>query len=152
MEKRIMKMKKAMITICGLTLSMAAQANQIPIPLDQLGDYKTAVKVATSSSNLECTRNRIIGGYALDRIESATSGSVDTDGGQPLLIFETAGAIKKSNAIVTTSSDFSKIIEIEVKEYVLTTVNKGDLRNPRIVQEFILSGGFQCKQALPKND
>lgn len=146
-----MKIRSVCHTFAALLMSCSALANYQNIPQDQLSEYKTATILAGLNSSLtNCSQSGILKEESLDQyIKNADSGKIDSDGNQPILVFEKNsldnGVQSKVISTVRSSSDYKKIISIKVEELSLSDVNIGDLRHPHIVKSYVVKSSAECK-------
>lgn len=139
-------------TLIAALLSSTAFAEYKTIPQSQLETYKKAVVIAGQRSSLNnCHESgaqglaeRDLGTY----IKNADSGKIDLDGNQPILIFECGSVSGRANtkaiATIITSRDYKSVTSIKVEELQLSDVNTGDLLNPHIVKDYVVTSLGEC--------
>ena len=83
--------------------------------------------------------------FAASAITGATEAVIRQDNGQPLLIFSNVyEADHMKRAILTTSADFKSVIGIRIQYLAMGDVNSGDLRDPRVTQDYLVSQDVDC--------
>lgn len=119
-------------------LSVNAFAKPAAIPAERLETYKNAVVSALGMvvpNEMDCGDGKSAylsdtHTYALDdateHVRQATAGTIDDEGGQPLLTFTHLG----TTVSITTSSSYKAIAGFEVSYLEKHLVSFGDLRNP----------------------
>lgn len=144
-----MKMTSIASALVGVLLTSSASAEYNNIPASQLDDYKTAISIALNRTNFRnCAISGPLAGTAEEFIKAADSAKIQNDGKQPILIFEISAA-KYSNAgkaatTIVSSSDYKSIISLRTDEYVLSEVNIGDLKRPRIEMAYVIKATGEC--------
>lgn len=72
-----------------------------------------------------------------------------TSGVQPLLTFDSgkvyADGFQRALVSVTTSSDYQKVIQVEVQAFNSVRVNAGNLKNPKMVDGWSVIEKFSCR-------
>ena len=142
-------MKKLILTLLTLaTLSTGrAQAAPSPISQDQLASYLKAVILVINSESFDCKSGTgEVTGTVADIISVAKSGTIDTDGDQPLLTFTTVTGYERILVTVTSTSDLKAIQSLKVERYAKVEVNNGDLKSPVINWVDQLIGKAQCNK------
>lgn len=139
-------------TLIAALLSSTAFAEYKTIPQSQLETYKKAVVIAGQRSSLNnCHESGAQGLAERDLaayVQNADSGKIDLDGNQPILIFECSSVSGRANtkaiATIITSKDYKSVTSIKVEELQLSDVNTGDLLNPHIVKDYVVTSSGEC--------
>lgn len=131
---------KNQIAILALIAVVASNAFAMPIPKEKLASYQEAVKLALDEKPLECSMAPGFGwanGTLGDTIKNTTSGVLDSNGAQPLLIFSYNDGSTKFDYQVTTSSDYKLVLSVTFRQETSTKgkINIGDLDNPKIIDQ-----------------
>jgi hypothetical protein len=147
-----MKLLK-IIGLAGLIFSDFALATERPLNANELELYKTAVWEAFNQQNFICHH---VKGFEMQyktqftyAMQAANSGTIDTEGTQPLLVLtffgETAsGKPIKRSAQISTSSDYRTISSIRVQNYETQTVNLEGLRHPKYQDQLVIVHDSTC--------
>lgn len=134
--------KLLIILTLALSISLTSQARTIRAP--EIYAYKEAVL-----STLNPIKPTLCYGnfYELSSLIEKSQSLEISEGTQPLLVFildaKEADAYKDHDLykiIVTTSSDFTKILSVELQRYVKGKVNYGTLKDPIMRDGLILVG------------
>lgn len=147
-----MKIEFFSSTLVAAFLSSTAFAEYKSIPQNQLETYKTAVVLAGQKSSLNNCHESGTNGLAerslAAYVQKANSGKIDLDGNQPILIFECNSVNGRANtkalATIITSRDYKSVTSIKVEELRLSDVNIGDLLNPHIVKDYVVTSSGEC--------
>lgn len=104
-----------------------------------LEEYIKAVRLALWNVRLDCQDIVVdsrADGIGAD-LNDASLLHISESGAQPLLVFKIDGSKTryKGSVSITTSADYKTILQVYRDHYKFTTVNKGDLRNPRFENE-----------------
>ncbi len=132
-------------TLVGILISSSAYAGYTDIPQDQLGAYKKAFLIAGENSSLPNCSGYVSNRFLDTYITNATSGKVNQNGDQPILIFEKADKDNsKYIATVMSSRDYKIITSIKVEEFAIEDINVGDLLHPKLAKGYVLKSAAEC--------
>jgi hypothetical protein len=144
--------KNILATVLMLTVgsNVSFAGNPKSLKGKELSKYALAVSISFSNSNLNCLETgesytRAISQYPL----FAEKGSIDSLSDQPLLTFERDhfyGEYSRGMKMTVTSTpDYKKIQSLVIEIGQRISVNQGDLRNPKITEEWEVFGKVECK-------
>jgi hypothetical protein len=151
-NKHEVAMRIVVLALISL-MAVSLQASPLAISPDQLESYKTAVSIPVSQSSYDC--KNISGDITASDIQVAvdgsTEGSIDSDGGQPLITFVYSFDSSKLIVQFMTSHDYQIVSEIKLELFDQQQVNKGDLQSPLIEFAEISAGILSCrlKKVIP---
>lgn len=146
-----------MKTVFAMTLLLAtmAQASYVDIPKDRLDDYKKATIQGAHESQKKGKLSdcKMVYGsldkstMVADYITVATSGQIQAEGAQPVLLFQLDQNNPRIKYVTTvvSSADYKEVLSLKLEKFDLNDINVGDLRNPRIEKAFELQWSFICE-------
>ncbi len=135
------------LVLLGSFLWLASvKASPVAMLPEQLETFKTAVSIPVSQASYVCQN---IFGYILPSdiqvaVDGATEGSVDTDGGQPIISFVYIFDSSKWIIRFTSSPDYRSVTQLTLEMFDQQQVNKGDIKDPSLEMGYVSSGFMSC--------
>ena len=133
-------------------IGSVVHAAPVPIPQQNLRDYKEALKMALNQRNQDFAFNCSVHSGDLDQgfdpskvIDMTTTGTIDTAGSQPFIVLTGFIGDSKFEISGTSSPDYKTLMSLKVEGFSLNKVNNGDLLNPVITKEYQSYGYYLCK-------
>ena len=127
---------KTLSSIVGLTLFLISANAALASKMSgrKLSKYQEAVGIALRQSPLNCTFEPGSDQKLITSLDSAiditTSGTIENNGAQPMLIFED---VYGYTFRVTTSTDYKKVVFVDIgAPEVCTKEEIGDLKTPKL--------------------
>jgi hypothetical protein len=136
-----------------LLFSTGVWASDLPgytmAPEEKINDYRKALW--TSFANNPDTVNGCDPKWLRQTMDYIEEVWVNSTSGQPLLVTNSfyQGRTLMHRMLIATTPDLKTITQVFAEVYEMGEVNKGDLANPIIVEDYVIKGKWSCSRKVP---